>query len=71
MLSGKDRIEINSQWGKKDVQSGISVFEFNRKFERVDLTLKLSPMENSFSVLSTVYKNCFVGMDAIQVIILY
>lgn len=68
MLSNKDRLEVNSQWGKKDVHSGINILEYNRKFDRLDLTVKLSSMENSFSVLSTAYKNFFVGMEAIQVI---
>lgn len=68
MFSVKDRLEINSQWPKKDVNQGISVFEYNRKFDRMDTTLKLSPMENSFSILSTAYKNLFVGMEATQVL---
>lgn len=71
MLSLKDRIEINSQWPKKDVHSGINIFEYNRKFDRVDLTFSLSPMENSFSILSTAYKNFFVGMSGTQVILFY
>lgn len=67
MLSAKDRIEINSQWGKPDVNQGIQIFEYNRKFERLDFNLKLSQVENSFSLLATAYKNFFIGVEAIQV----
>jgi hypothetical protein len=67
MFTQKDRLEVNSQWGKPDVNAGIHIFEYNRKFDRLDFTLKLSQYENSISVLSTAYKNFFVGMEAIQV----
>ncbi len=67
MFTKDDRLEINSQWGKPDVNQGINILEYNRKFDRVDFTLKLSQYENSVSLLSTVYKNLFVGMEAIQV----
>ena len=67
ILTKNDRLEINSQWGKPDVNQGIHIFEFNKKFDRVDMTLKLSQFENSVSLLATAYKNFFVGMEAIQV----
>jgi hypothetical protein len=67
MLTKNDRLEINSQWGKPDVNQGIHIFEYNKKFERLDFTLKLSQYENSVSLLATAYKNFFVGMEAIQV----
>ena len=67
MFTKNDRLEINSQWGKPDVNQGINILEYNRKFDRVDFTVKLSQFENSISLLSTVYKNLFVGMEAIQV----
>lgn len=67
MFNKNDRLEINSQWGKPDVNQGINILEYNRKFDRVDFTLKLSQYENSISLLSTGYKNLFVGMEAIQV----
>lgn len=67
MFTKNDRLEINSQWGKPDVNQGINILEYNRKFDRVDFTLKLSQYENSISLLSTVYKNMFIGMEAIQV----
>jgi len=67
MFTKNDRLEINSQWGKPDVNQGIHIFEYNRKFDRVDFTLKLSQYENSISLLATAYRNFFVGMEAIQV----
>lgn len=67
MFSKNDRLEINSQWAKPDANQGINILEYNKKFERVDLNLKLSQFENSISLLSTAYKNLFIGMEAIQV----
>jgi hypothetical protein len=67
MITRKDKLDINSQWGKKDVNTGINILEYNREFDRLNLNLKLSPMENSFSILSTAYKNFFVGMEISQV----
>lgn len=67
MFTKNDKLEINSQWGKPDVNQGINILEYNKKFDRVDFTLKLSQIENSISILSTLYKNLFIGMEAVQV----
>lgn len=67
LLSPADRLEVNSQWGRPDVNQGINIVEYNKKFERLDLNIKLSQVENSVSILSTAYKNLFLGFEAIHV----
>ena len=71
LLSPSDRLEVNSQWGRPDVNQGINIVEYNKKFERLDLNIKLSQVENSISILSTAYKNLFLGFEAIHVNILH
>jgi hypothetical protein len=63
-LDANNKISIISQHPKPDVNQGFYVFEYNRKFTRVDTSLKLSNHENSFSAVAAAFKNVFVGFDA-------
>lgn len=63
-LDANTKISVISQHPKPDINQGVYVAELNRKFNRLDTTLKLSNHESSLSATAAVFKDVFVGFDA-------
>ena len=63
-IDANNKISLVSQHPKPDVNQGIYVFEYNRKFTRLDTTIKFSNHENSISAVGAIFKNVFAGFDA-------
>ncbi len=65
-LSAADKIFLAANYLKPDHNQGIFEFEYGRKFERLDTAIKyVTSGMLSFSVVSTLAKNSFVGVEAV------
>lgn len=65
-LSENDKILLVSSHPKPDINQGHYVFEYTREFERLVGSVKFSNMESSLSACVALYKNVFLGFEAVK-----
>lgn len=65
-LSETSKILLVSSHPKPDLNQGHYVFEYSHDFERLNTTVKMSNMETSVSACAALYKNIFVGFEAVK-----
>lgn len=63
-LSASDKLFFGANFLKPDHSQGIYEFEYGRKFDRLDTSLKYATTGNlSLSATTTLAKNTFVGVE--------
>jgi len=65
-LNENNKILIVSSHPKPDVNQGHYVMEYTREWERLPSSVKVSNMETSVSAVAALYKNIFVGFEAVK-----
>jgi hypothetical protein len=65
-LNDSSKILLVSSHPKPDINQGHYVFEYCHDFERLNATVKVSNMETSVSSSAAVYKNIFLGFEAVK-----
>jgi hypothetical protein len=65
-LTENDKILCVASHPKPDLNQGHYVVEYNREFERLSTTIKVSNMELSASASASIYKNLFAGFEAVK-----
>lgn len=65
-LSEASKILLVSSHPKPDINQGHYVFEYSYEFERLVTSFKLSNMEVGGSATAAIYKNIFLGFEAIK-----
>ena len=65
-LSDSSKILLVSSHPKPDMNQGHYVFEYSHDFERLNATVKMSNMETSLSAVASLYKNIFLGFEAVK-----
>jgi len=70
-LSESSKIFLVSSHPKPDINQGNYVLEYTHEFERLNATVKVSNMETSVSAVSALYKNVFIGFEAVKHVSFY
>jgi hypothetical protein len=65
-LSDSSKILLVSSHPKPDINQGHYIFEYSHEFERLSTSIKMSNMETSFSAVAALYKNLFLGFEAVK-----
>ena len=64
-LSSNDKLFFAANYLKPDPNQGIYEFEYGRKFDRMETSIKYTSNDMwAFSGVSTVTKNTFIGVEA-------
>lgn len=63
-ISDKDKIALIAQFPKPDPNQAMLIAEYDRSWERLETSFKLSNMGSSVSATATIMKNTFLGFEA-------
>lgn len=69
-LSRHDKFSLVVNHPKPDLNMAMYVLEYTRDFDRFTTGVKLSNQEMSVSACSTLYKNTFIGIEAVKAVII-
>ena len=65
-LGENDKILLVASHPKPDINQGHYVAEYTREFERLNTSVKISNMEFGVSASALMYKNLFLGFEAVK-----
>ncbi len=65
-LNENNKLLVVASHPKPDINQGHYVVEYNREFERLNTTVKVSNMDYSLSASAAIYKNLFAGFEAVK-----
>ncbi len=68
-ISRKDKISVVCNHPKPDLNMSMYVFEYGRDFDRLNTSLKITNQEISVSACTALYKNTFIGMEVVSVVL--